>query len=442
MSGLIIRNATLILPNQMKQADIAIEDGKIVMIADEISSSSKAEINARGLHVFPGLIDVHVHFNEPGRKNWEGITTGSSALAAGGGTLYVDMPLNSDPPLLTAQDFQSKKQISERLAYTDFAFWGGLTPNNLDHLPELAECGVIGFKAFMSNSGIKEFKAVDDLSLYKGMQTAAALGLPVAVHAESEALTSALTQQAQVQHKKSIRDYLDSRPILAELEAIQRAILFAEDTGCNLHIVHVSSAKGVELVSKAKARGVQVTCETCPHYLYFTEEDLEALGAVAKCAPPLRNNTERLALFQKVLQGQVDLIASDHSPSSPELKISDDFFAVWGGISGVQSTLQVLLFSDLALPAIASLTADTPARRFKLANKGRLEPGYDADLTLVDLSQPIKLASEHLFYRYKQSPYVGRTFKGIIKQTILRGQTVYADGKSVGKPSGRFIRGK
>ena len=184
---------------------------------------------------------------------------------------------------------------------------------------------------------------------------------------------------------------------------------------------------------------MRVTCETCPHYLYFTEEDLESLGAVAKCAPPLRNNTERLALWQKVLQGEIDLIASDHSPSSPDLKTSDDFFAVWGGISGVQSSLQVLLSSDLSLTAIASLTAKNPAERFRLSNKGRLEAGYDADLTLVDLSQTRRLEQEHLFYRHQQSPYIGRTFKGVVKQTLLRGQTIYADGKIVGKPSGQLI---
>ncbi len=442
MFDLIIRNATLVQVNEIKQADVAIENGQIAEVSSTITSSSREEINATGLHLFPGLIDVHVHFNEPGRKEWEGITTGSSTLAAGGGTLYVDMPLNSDPPLLTAKDFQAKKELSEQLAYTDFAFWGGLTPDNLEHLNELAELGVIGFKAFMSNSGIKEFRAVDDLSLYKGMQIAAKLNLPVAVHAESEALTSALTKQAREQNKTSIRDYLDSRPILAELEAIQRAILFAEETGCDLHIVHVSSTKGVELVTRAKARGVRVTCETCPHYLYFTEEDLESLGAVAKCAPPLRNNTERLALWQKVLQREIDLIASDHSPSSPDLKTSDDFFAVWGGISGVQSSLQVLLSSDLSLTAIASLTAKNPAERFRLSNKGRLEAGYDADLTLVDLSQTRRLEQEHLFYRHKQSPYIGRTFKGVVKQTLLRGQTIYADGKIAGKPSGYFVRPK
>jgi allantoinase len=441
MLDLIIRNGIVVSHDAARVSDIAIEAGQIVEIDESIANSAKEEIDATGLHVFSGLIDVHVHFNEPGRKEWEGIQTGSSAFAAGGGTLYVDMPLNSDPPLLTAKEFHVKKEIAERSSVTDFTFWGGLTPDNLEHLPELAELGVIGFKAFMSNSGIAEFKAVDDLSLYKGMQIAAKLNLPVAVHAESESLTSALTQQIRKEGRKSIRDYLESRPIVAELEAITRAILFSEETDCDLHIVHLSSAKGVELVNRAKARGLRVTCETCPHYLYFTEDDLKFLGTVAKCAPPLRNNTERLALWQKVLQGEVDLIASDHSPSPPDIKINEDFFAVWGGISGVQSTLQVLLSNpDLALSDIVKLTAINPAQRLKFDKKGRLEAGYDADLTLVDLSKSQTLSKEDLFYRHKQSPYVGSTFRGVIKQTVLRGQAIYKDGSFVSKPIGKFVK--
>ena len=443
MPDLIIRNASIVNTNEIQKADIAIENGQIVEIDESIASSSKEEINATGLHIFPGLIDVHVHFNEPGRKEWEGIQTGSSALAAGGGTLYLDMPLNSDPPLLTAKDFLAKKQVAEVSSHTDFAFWGGLTPDNLEHLPELAELGIIGFKAFMSNSGIKEFKAVDDLSLYTGMQIAATLNLPVAVHAESEPLTSALTQQIHQQGRKGIQDYLESRPVIAELEAINRALFFAEKTGCDLHIVHVSSAKGIDSITQAKHRGLRVTCETCPHYLYFTQDDLEALGAVAKCAPPLRSNQERLALWQKVLQGDVDLIASDHSPSSAELKESADFFAVWGGISGVQSTLQVLLSNpDLSLSDVVRLTAANPARRFKLANKGKLERGYDADFTLIDLTQTHILQKEDLFYRHQQSPYVGKTFRGIIKQTLLGGKTIVKEGTIISQPSGKFIQPK
>jgi allantoinase len=440
---LIIRGGIVVGYDSVKQMDIAVENGQITEISETIRGSSKEEINAEGLHIFPGLIDVHVHFNEPGRTEWEGIATGSSALAAGGGTLYADMPLNSSPPVLDKESFLAKKQAAEASSLTDFALWGGLTPGNLGHLEELADLGVIGFKAFMSNSGIDDFRAVDDLTLYQGMNKAAGLGLPVAVHAESEAITSALTKQIRDKGGKGIRDYLQSRPVIAELEAINRAIFFAKETGCDLHIVHVSSRGGVSLVTEARERGIRVTCETCPHYLHLTEDDVETLGAVAKCAPPLRNNDERQALWQAVLRGEVDLIASDHSPSSPDLKKRADFFAVWGGISGVQSTLQILLTNHteqgLSLQKIATLTATNPTERFRLPNKGRLEPGFDADLTLVNLDSSEPLTKEKLFYRHKQSPYLGQTFKGVIKQTLLRGQTIFRDGKIVGTPNGKFI---
>ncbi len=441
MTDLIIRNGTVVSHDDVKQADIALENGQITEIAESVSGLHKNEIDATGLHIFPGLIDVHVHFNEPGRGAWEGISTGSAALAAGGGTLFVDMPLNSSPPVLDKESFLAKKAVAEKLSYTDFAFWGGLTPDNLDKLEELATLSVIGFKAFMSNSGIDDFKAVDDVSLYKGMKLAAELGLPVAVHAESEAMTSALMKQIRERGGKSIKDYLQSRPVIAELEAINRALFFAEETGCALHVVHVSTARGIALIAEAKKRGVNVTCETCPHYLHFTEDDLERLGAVAKCAPPLRSEKEKLELWQAVKRGEVDLIASDHSPSSPDLKERADFFEVWGGVSGVQSTLQVLLSQEgVSLQHITALTANNPAERFRLKNKGRLELDYDADLTLVNLSDTQTLTKENLFYRHKQSPCLGQTFRGVIRQTFVRGQAVFENGRIVSEPFGKFVK--
>jgi allantoinase len=441
MVDLIVRGGNVVTFGGVKQLEITIENGKVLELSPTINTKAKEEIIAEGLHIFPGLIDVHVHFNEPGRTEWEGITTGSSALAAGGGTLFVDMPLNSTPPVLDQESFLAKKQAAEKLSHTDFALWGGLTPDNLENLGELAELGVIGFKAFMSNSGIDDFKAVDDVSLYEGMKKAAQLGLPVAVHAESETMTSRMTKEIRNSGGKSIRDYLNSRPVIAELEAINRAILFAKETACDLHIVHVSSAKGVGLVTEARQRGVKVTCETCPHYLHFTDEDVEQLGAVAKCAPPLRTNQERLELWQALQRGEVDFIASDHSPSSPDLKERDDFFAVWGGISGVQSTLQLLLTHQdkLEPQRIALLTSTNPAKRFRLQGKGKLEAGFDADLTLVDLKESETLTKEKLFYRHKQSPYIGQTLKGVIKQTLLRGQVIFKNGKIVAESNGEFI---
>ena len=439
MLDLIVRGGEVVASEGVKQADVAVEDGVIVSVAPELTETAREEIDAGGLHVFPGLIDSHVHFNEPGRAEWEGLETGSAALAAGGGTLFADMPLNSDPPLLSAKDFLAKREAAEVSAVTDFSFWGGLTPDNVEHLPELAEMGAIGFKAFMSDSGISEFKRADDLTLYRGMGLAARLGLPVAVHAESEALTRGLAETLRASGGTLPRDYLASRPVIAELEAINRALFLAEETGCDLHVVHVSSPKGITLISDTKARGVSVTAETCPHYLHFTDEDLERLGAVLKCAPPLRSENERTALWQKVLGGEVDIIASDHSPAPPDLKERDDFFEVWGGIAGVQSTLQVLLTQELPLGRVAALTAANPAQRFGFEGKGRLEPAFDADLSLVDLSAKVTLRAEDLLSRYKVSPYLEQPFRGEVKQTLLRGQTIFKEGAVVAK-KGRFVR--
>ncbi len=434
---LIVRGGKVVR-DSLEILDIGISDGKIVMLEPEILTSSTTEIDARGLHVMAGMIDVHVHFNEPGRADWEGISTGSRALAAGGGTLFFDMPLNSSPVTTDAASFDLKLQAMQRSSVTDFALWGGLVPGNLAELPSLAACGVIGFKAFMSNSGLEEFGASDDLTLLEGMRVSASLGLPVAVHAESDAITGLLSSRFRALGKTSIRDYLESRPVVAELEAISRAILFAQETGCALHLVHVSSGRGVVLAAQARAQGANVSIETCPHYLAFTEQDLERLGAPAKCAPPLRSNLEQELLWQQVLENNVDMIGSDHSPAPPSMKTSSDFFAIWGGISGVQSSLNVLLTQGfqargLSLPQISSLLSANPAKRFKLSSKGKLELGFDADLVLLDLNASFVLTPEMLTYRHKQSPYLGQEFKGVVKRTVSRGQTVFMDhGNAVG----------
>src|SRR6266496_2574109 len=294
---LIVRGGTVITPEELFRADIGIAEGRIVAIGPEISQPGREVIDATGLHVFPGVIDAHVHFNEPGRTHWEGFATGTRALAAGGTTSFFDMPLNSSPPTLDAASFDLKCRAAQAHALVDFALWGGIVPGNREQLDELAGRGVIGYKAFMSNSGIEDFASVDDVTLYEGMQSAARLGRIVALHAESEQITSILTRRALAEGRTGIRDYLASRPVLAELEAIERAILFAQETGCALHIVHVSSWRGIALVTEARARGVDVSCETCPHYLVLTGEDMERLGAVAKCAPPLRDRAEQEALW-------------------------------------------------------------------------------------------------------------------------------------------------
>jgi allantoinase len=434
----IVRGGSVVTPEGVIAADVAVEDGRIAEIARELTGNGE-EIDARGLTVLPGLIDVHVHFNEPGRADWEGAATGSQALAAGGGTTFFDMPLNSSPCTVGPREFDEKRAALEAASVTDFGLWGGLVPGNRGLMADLAACGVVGFKAFMTDSGLPEFPRADDLTLYEGMCEAARLGLPVAVHAESHELVNGLTQRAVDAGHHAVRDYLDSRPVMAEVEAIRRAALFADEAGAKLHIVHISSGRGVAAALEARARGVDISIETCAHYLYFTEADMLRLGAVAKCAPPLRDAAERKTLWRSVLRGDMDIVASDHSPAPPDMKQDSNFFRIWGGIAGVQSTLAVLL--ELApVERIAALTAANPARRFGIARKGRLAVGQDADFTLVDIGAEYTVTRQSLFQKHGLSPYVGSTFRGMVRRTVVRGETVFADGKIVGAPKGRMVR--
>jgi allantoinase len=414
-SDLLIRGATVVLPGVFPViADVAVTDGAIEAIGPDLEGAHE-EVDARGLHLLPGVIDAHVHFNEPGRTDWEGWATGSRALAAGGATACVEMPLNAHPPTVDGAAFDAKAAAAAASSVVDFALWGGLVPGDLDRLDELAERGVVGFKAFMCDSGIEDFPAVDDETLHAGMQRAAALNLPVAVHAERPSRLTTPTGAGW-------REFVASRPVEAELEAIETALAIARETGCSLHVVHVSTGEGVDLV--ATAEGVDATCETCPHYLTLTEDDLETLGARAKCAPPLRTADEREALWARLGAGRIAFVASDHSPCPPDMK-AGDFAAAWGGIAGAQSTLGLLLEAQrLPLRAVAALTSANPAERFRLP-KGRLEPGADADLVLVDLRErhPPELEDRH-----KLSPYAGRPLPRIVR-TLVRG----------GSPNGRLI---
>jgi allantoinase len=441
---LVIRGGSTVNGTSVEPLDIAVEDGRICELGPQLPGG-REELDARGLTIFPGLIDVHLHFNEPGRVEWEGAATGSRALAAGGGTLFFDMPLNSSPCTVDASAFDAKRTALGETSVTDFGLWGGIVPGNRDHLEELAEHGAVGFKAFLCDSGLPEFPRADDLTLYEGMRIAAARGLPVSVHAESEEIVSGLTRRIRASGGSDVPAFLASRPVLAEVEAIQRAALLAREANAWLHIVHISSGRGVAAALEARARGTNLTIETCPHYLFFTEADMIRLGAVAKCAPPLRPAAEADALWQHVLAGDVDMIASDHSPSSPDLKCDADFFRVWGGIAGVQSRLSVLIEAGyrqrgLPLPAIARLAADTPARRFRIRGKGEIAAGCDADLTLVDLSDASTLAQRHLHQRHPLTPYAGYKFRGTVRRTLLRGRTIFRDGEIVAGPPGRFVR--
>ncbi|HEY8994518.1 MAG TPA: allantoinase AllB, partial [Lacunisphaera sp.] len=362
---LIVRGGRIVTPEGIHEAELGILHGKIVRVAAEITDRAHAELDATDRYVFPGILDAHVHFNEPGRAEWEGLASGSLALAAGGGTTFFDMPLNSEPPVLDAAGLREKRAIAEQQSCTDFALWGGLVPGNLDKLAGLRDAGAIGLKAFMSNSGIDSFPRVDAKSLYEGMKRAAKLGLLVAVHAEDDALATQFTAVQKAKGKHDAKAWLASRPVEVELAAIRQALEFAGETGCALHIVHVSSPEGLALITEARAQRVDVSAETCSHYLLLNDKDVTKLGAAAKCAPPIRDEKRRLAMWQELRAGHIQTVGSDHSPSPPEMKTSKDFFEIWGGIAGVQHGFQLLMSEAVedggpngpALPLLAAVLA-------------------------------------------------------------------------------------
>lgn len=446
-AGLLIRGGTLVHAHGTERGAIRIEGGRIATISTGDDGGAGRIIDASGLLVFPGFIDAHVHFNEPGRTEWEGIASGSAALVAGGGTVFFDMPLNSSPPTLDAESFGLKREAAERHSLADFALWGGLTPGNLEDLEALRDCGVIGLKAFMSASGISDFPNVDVRTLEDGMKRAAALGLIVAVHAEDDEMTRRLARERIESGRTTVRDYLESRPKEAELEAIRVALDIAGATGCALHIVHVSCAEGIRRACDARASGVDVTAETCPHYLLLTDFDMERLGAPAKCAPPLRSAADQKALWHELKQGNIDTIGSDHSPSPLSMKTSANFFEVWGGIAGCQHGFRLLLGGESGDPktdelaGLAGMLSANVAKRFRIGYcKGELRAGCDADLTLIDPgSAPVPIERGELHYRHPISPYIGKACGFSVRAVIRRGEIVYENGEFIGKSRGRLV---
>ncbi|HEX3443198.1 MAG TPA: allantoinase AllB [Chthoniobacterales bacterium] len=442
---ILFRGANLVSANDIGTADVGVIGEQIAAVGIDLAGSAKQVVDAADAFLFPGIIDAHIHFNEPGREHWEGISTGSRALAAGGGTVFFDMPLNASPPTLDRESFIQKRSLAEQKSVLDFGLWGGLTPVNLDHMDELAELGVIGFKAFMSESGTSDFRRADAATLKQGMKTAAKWKLPVGVHAEDNSMIESLVRVKRAAGLKTWRDYLDSRPIDAELAAIRVAIDLAGETGCALHVVHVSCPQGIELISQAKRQGVDVTAETCPHYLLLKDEDLDTIGAPAKCAPPLRNASVQEALWQLWLTDQIDTLGSDHSPAPPDMKVASDFFEIWGGIAGCQHAFPLLIAQtelrakNAGLSQFVRATSGHVALRFGLgATKGKVAPGYDADLVLMNLGQNERV--QDLLYKHPVSPYLGKSLTAVVKQTWVRGRRIYPDGQISESLRGRFLR--
>ena len=444
---LVVRNGRLVTPEGVLRADLAVALGRIVKIAPKITDATEAVLDAKGSYVFPGIIDAHVHFNEPGRADWEGLATGSAALAAGGGTAFFDMPLNSEPPVLDAARLREKRALAEEKSCVDFALWGGLVPGNMDKLAGLRDAGAVGLKAFMCNSGIDSFPRVDAAALREGMKRAAKLGMLVAVHAEDDALAAKFTAEQKAKGRINARAWLDSRPVEVELAAIRTALELAGETGCALHIVHVSSPEGIALITEARAQRVDVTAETCPHYLLLNDKDVVRLGAPAKCAPPIRDEKRRISLWQELRAGEIQTVGSDHSPAPPEMKTSKDFFELWGGIGGCQHGFE-LMFSEVAatadkdLPLLAAVLARNVARRFRLGErKGLIAEGRDADFSLLAFGKEREISADERGTRHRISPYIGRRSRVRVTHTFVRGCAAWSEGRLASPaPKGQFLR--
>ena len=436
---LVIRGGTVILPTGQRPADIAVTNGTISAIGSEVRDGGET-IDARGLVVLPGVVDPHVHFNEPGRESWEGWEAGTRGAARGGVTTVLEMPLNAHPPTTTATAFDDKVAIASKKAIVDFGLWGGLVPENLADLESLHQRGVIGFKAFMSHSGIDDFHRVPEGILAIGLKITARLNALVGVHAESQEVIDRSSSEQSPERLSWCR----ARPPQAEVKAIRRLLVCMRGAGKGVraHVVHVSCAEGLAEVDAARSKGVAITAETCPHYLAFTDDDFERIGPALKCAPPIRDAATREALWTELLAGRVDLIGSDHSPcpAADKQKGEEDIWQAWGGVAGIQATLPVLMTDGvhargLSFERVAHLTSTAPAQLFGLyPRKGAIAVGADADFAIVDPEQEWALEANELETRSGVSAYLGRKFRGRVIRTIVRGKTVYVDGEVVGKP--------
>ena len=451
-ADLAIRGA-IVISDGAYPRDVLIREGRISALVEAGAASAVREIDARGLLALPGMVDAHVHFNEPGRTDWEGWSSGSRAAAAGGTTTVLDMPLNSVPPVLDGASFDMKKAAAENASIVDFGLWGGLVDADPASLGELAERGAVGVKAFLCDSGVAEFPALHEQDLVPALRAAADAGLVVALHCEDETLVREATARVRGGGRHDAAAWVQSRPPLVEVRAVAAACAAAREAGARIHIVHVSAIEALGAVGAAREMGTDVTVETCPHYLTFDDDDLARHGAALKCAPPIRDARNRDGLWRAMLQGKIDFVASDHSPCSRELKAPGDIFGAWGGVAGAQSLLSAV-FSGVATHAGGALDmrklagfvvwrlAARPAKRFGLwPRKGTISQGSDADIVLFDPDREWTLDGAASQTR-GIDPYVGRSFRGKVVRTLVRGRTIYNERETVTNPArGRFIRG-
>ena len=394
--------------------------------------------------LLPGLVDSHVHINQPGRTEWEGFCTATRAAAAGGYTMLVDMPLNCVPATTNVAALNAKRQAARGQCWVDWASWGGVVQGNQEDLAPLAADGVRGFKCFLVHPGIDEFTMVREADLRAALPLIAQTGLPVLVHSELPGPIDSATSRLQHEDWRHYLTYLESRPDQAELEAIRLMLRLCREFKFRLHIVHLATAQALQELKTARSEGLPVTVETCPHYLHLEAEKIADGATQCKCAPPIRRHENRESLWHGLRDGVIDIVVTDHSPCPPDMKRSGDgnFRDAWGGIASLSMALPIMWTEashrGFTLSDIARWMSEKPARLAGCdASKGRLAEGHDADFVVFDPDSEFTVTEERLYHRHPISPYLGEQLRGVVKRTYLRGEPVFREGAFVGDPQGR-----
>jgi allantoinase len=449
---LVVRGQHVVTQSGVRAAAIHISGGRIagVRAFGDVPQGFDV-VDAGDRVVLPGLVDSHVHVNEPGRTEWEGFETATRAAAAGGTTTVVDMPLNSVPPTTTLEGLREKLDAARGKCSVDVAFWGGVVPGNTRELEPMFAAGVVGFKCFLIPSGVEEFRHVTEDELRPAMRELARLGATLIAHAElpgpvERAFASCCGADAEGDPRR-YETFLRSRPREAEDEAVALLIKLCRETGARVHVVHHSSADALPLLREVKAGGLPLTAETCPHYLFFAAEEVPDGATEFKCCPPVRERENRERLWQALGDGTLDMIVSDHSPCPPALKLREggDFLKAWGGIASLQFRLPIIWTEARrrghTLEDLARWLCREPARLARLdTRKGAIAAGMDADLVVFDPDASFTVAPEINEHRHKLTPYDGRELLGVVEATYLRGEKIYEHGKFIRRPTGELLK--